>query len=72
MSKNKETEKKPGFFSRWRKSLRVSFAELKKVHWPTRPETVTYTGVVLFTVAVVTVFIWAIDYGVTALFSLFV
>lgn len=35
--------------------------ELKKVHWPTRRETMVYTGVVLSTVAVVSVLIWVLD-----------
>jgi len=35
--------------------------ELKKVHWPTRRETMVYTGVVLSTVAVVSILIWVLD-----------
>lgn len=54
-----------------RKRFRVAWAELKKVHWPNREETVKYTGVVLTTVALVTVMIWLVDSGITALFSLF-
>lgn len=35
--------------------------ELKKVHWPTRRETMVYTGVVLSTVVVVSFLIWILD-----------
>ncbi|MBO8136899.1 MAG: preprotein translocase subunit SecE [Desulfotomaculum sp.] len=35
--------------------------ELKKVHWPTRRETMVYTGVVLTAVTLVAVIIWILD-----------
>ncbi|MEE0434159.1 MAG: preprotein translocase subunit SecE [Peptococcaceae bacterium] len=68
----KAKEKKPGFFARLKKSWKLGFGEMKKVHWPTRKEVTTYTGVVLVTVAIITVLIWAVDSGITALFSLFI
>lgn len=71
MSKNKDTEKKAGFFTRMKRNLKLSYGELKKVHWPTRPELFTYTGVVLVTVAIITALIWVVDSGITAAFSLF-
>ncbi|MBC7341503.1 MAG: preprotein translocase subunit SecE [Clostridia bacterium] len=37
------------------------WAELKKVHWPTRKELVTYTGVVIVSVIIVAVALWIID-----------
>lgn len=69
---NKKEAVKPGFFSRMKKNFKVSFAELKKVHWPTLNENLTYTGVVLATVAIMAVLIWVADSGITALFRLFV
>lgn len=72
MSKQKETEKKQGFFKSLKKNLKLSYSELKKVHWPSRPEVVTYTGVVLVTVTIITTLLWLIDSGVTLLFSQFV
>ena len=36
-------------------------SELKKVYWPTRRETMIYTGVVLATVTVIAVLIWLLD-----------
>ena len=68
----KAKEKKPGFFARLKKSWKLSFGEMKKVPWPTRQEVTTYTGVVLVTVAIITVLIWIVDSGITALFSLIV
>ena len=80
MSNKKETVKKEGkkdtpkqsLIARTRKNLRVSFAELKKVHWPTLNENLTYTGVVMVTVAIMAVLIWVADSGITALFGLFI
>ena len=37
-------------------------AELRKVAWPTRPEVVRFSGIVLFTLIVLTAFIFGIDY----------
>lgn len=71
MSKQKDTEKKVGFFTRLKKNLKLSYSELKKVHWPSRQEVFTYTGVVLVTVAFVSALIWVIDSGITAVFKLF-
>lgn len=36
-------------------------SEMKKVIWPTRSELVSYTGVVLFTCALFSLGIWALD-----------
>ncbi|WP_031517434.1 preprotein translocase subunit SecE [Desulfofalx alkaliphila] len=36
-------------------------SELKKVHWPTRRETLVYTGVVLVAVVFVAILIWVLD-----------
>lgn len=41
--------------------FRQSWAELKKVHWPSRQELITYTGVVLVSVAFVALLIWLVD-----------
>ncbi len=47
--------------SRFQRFFRGVLAELKKVHWPTRPELITYTSVVLVSVALVALVIWIID-----------
>jgi len=65
----KEEVKKPGFFQRTKRSIKMSFSEFKKVHWPTKKETMTYTGVVLAAVAVVAVMIWLVDSVISTLFG---
>jgi len=44
-----------------------SWAELKKVRWPSRKELTSYTIVVLFTIVVVTVYFWVLDIGISSL-----
>ena len=48
-------------------------AELRKVAWPTRPEVINYSLVVLFTIAILTALIFGLDYvfakGVLFLFD---
>lgn len=48
-----------------REYLRSVYSELKKVHWPNRPQLVGYTGVVLFTVLLVGLIIWLFDSGLS-------
>ena len=40
-------------------------SELKKVHWPNRRQLLTYTGVVFFAVAIVSVMMWIVDGGLS-------
>ncbi len=51
-----EERTSPGQFTREVRS------ELRKVAWPTRPEVINYSLVVLFTVIVLTLFIGALDW----------
>jgi len=44
-----------------------SWAELKKVRWPSRKELTSYTIVVLFTILVITVYFWVLDIGISSL-----
>ena len=44
-----------------------SWAELKKVRWPSRKELTSYTIVVLFTILVTTVYFWVLDIGISSL-----
>jgi len=48
-----------------------AWSELKKVRWPTRKELISYTIVVLVTVAFVTLYFYVIDLGLTGLLELF-
>ena len=40
--------------------------EMKKVVWPTKKETVSYTAVVIVVCALFALFFWAVDTGVLA------
>ena len=52
--------------------LREVRAELRKVAWPTRPEVVNYSIIVLITVVVLTTYIATLDYAFgEAVFKLF-
>lgn len=49
--------------------LRESKEELKKVTWPTRDEVTSYTAVVVVTVFIISIFLWAIDTGLMYLIT---
>lgn len=66
----KQEEKKVGFFQKTKRNLKMSFNEFKKVHWSTKKELLTYTGVVLLSVAVIALMIWVVDSALGALFGL--
>lgn len=57
----KGAAKKESFFVRARRFLEGVGQELKKVHWPTRRETIIYTAVVLVSVTAVGILIWIFD-----------
>lgn len=44
-----------------------SWAELKKVRWPSRKELTSYTLVVVFTVVLMTFYFWVLDIGISSL-----
>ena len=68
----KQPEKKVGFFAKAKKSSKASLNELKKVHWPTKKELITYTNVVLVTVVVVAALFWVVDSIVGKIFGLLI
>lgn len=45
--------------------LADSYAELRKVRWPTRKELISYTIVVIVTVAIVSVYFAILDLGIS-------
>lgn len=65
----KRPEKKVGFFAKAKRSSKASLNELKKVHWPTKKELITYTNVVLVTVVVIAALIWIVDSIVGTIFG---
>lgn len=50
--------------------FKEAWTELKKVKWPTRKELVSYTLVVIGTVAFVTVYFYVLDLGLSRLIRL--
>ena len=60
---NKDATKKRASFKEYFKSVRV---EMKKVVWPTKKETISYTAVVIATCAVFALGFGLIDTGVLA------
>lgn len=45
--------------------LGESYSELRKVRWPTRKELISYTIVVIVTVAIITVYFAVLDLGIS-------
>ena len=56
-----EKDKKPGVGKRIARFFRELKAELKKVAWPSRAETLRNTGIVIVCVIVVGVIVWIFD-----------
>lgn len=52
---------KPKFTVRVKTFLRSVWAELKKVHWPSKKQLINFTIVVLVTILVTGLFLWIID-----------
>ena len=59
--KEKKVEKKPGFGKRMGRFFRELKAELKKVSWPSKAETIKKTGIVLASVIIVGIIVWIFD-----------
>ncbi len=69
--KAESSKSEGGFLNRLKNSgrrfnhFREVWLELKKVHWPTRNQLFTYTGVVFAMVIIVALLIWIVDSGLT-------
>ena len=59
------TENVKNWFGSVRTYFNGVYLELKKVHWPSRVQLLAYTGVVLFSVAVIAVILWVFDSGLS-------
>ena len=70
VKKAKKKSGKPGFFKRLGLKIKDVFSELKKVSWPSFPEVVKKTGVVLVVVLAFLVVITAFDSGLMELLKL--
>lgn len=58
--------------SRIKSYFRKTWAEIKKVRWPTRKEAMNLTGIVLAVTITMSIFLGLIDYGFAWLFRLIV
>lgn len=67
----KKTAKKPNVFKRLAKYLGSCKSEIKKITWPTAKQTTKNFGIVIAMVAIVGVFIFALDQGLYDLVGLF-
>ena len=56
-----EKDKKPGFGKRLGRFFRELKAELKKVAWPSKADTMKKTGIVIVCVIVVGIIVWIFD-----------
>ncbi len=65
----KKTEAAPSKGAQMADFFRGVWSELKKVHWPGRKQVIAYTGVVLITVAFVSLLLWLVDSGLSAIMS---
>ena len=65
--KNDNKAQKPNIFVRMGRRLKETFSELKRVTWPTFPKVIKGTYVVLVVVAIFTVVVTAINYGLQEL-----
>lgn len=72
VEKKASVEKKAGFMQRAKRYSKTSINELKKVHWPSKQELATYTGVVLVAVTAVSAMIWVVDSLISTLFGFLV
>jgi len=75
MAKNNTPAKQESGIKIWWGNVREYFSsvynELKKVYWPNRRQLIGYTSVVLITVAIVALILWAFDSGLSFLLSKF-
>ncbi len=69
-SKKQDKNKKPNIFVRMGRKLKETFSELKRVTWPTLPQALKATGVVLVIVLIFLVVTTGVNYGFSALLDL--
>ena len=66
----KKGDQKPNIFVRAGRKIKETFSELKRVTWPSLPQALKSTGVVIGIVLIFLIFITAINYGFSALLQL--
>ncbi|WP_303862787.1 preprotein translocase subunit SecE [Alkalibaculum bacchi] len=71
--KSKEVKKnKESFLKSFTGFFKSVWYEIKKVNWPTRPELIQHTSVVLGIVLIMTAIVWVIDFGIGSILSLII
>lgn len=70
VKKSAKKSKKPGVFKRLLKYLVACKGELKKITWPSAKQTTKNFGIVIAVIAVIGLFIFALDQGLFALLGL--
>ena len=69
-SAKKEKDKKPNIFVRIGRKFKETFSELKRVTWPTFPQALKATGVVIVIVLIFLVVVTGVNYGFSELLKL--
>lgn len=59
-------------FEKIRKFFKGAWAELKKVHWPSRQELINNTIIVLVTVVIVSILIFIVDTGLSKVLEIII
>ncbi len=68
--KKVDKNKKPNIFVRMGRKIKETFMELKRVTWPTLPQALKATGVVIVIVLIFLVVVTGVNYGFSALLQL--
>ena len=68
--KKGDKNKKPNFFVRMGRKIKETFMELKRVTWPTLPQALKATGVVIVIVLIFLVVATGVNYGFSELLKL--
>jgi len=69
-TKKADKNKKPNWLVRVGKKIKETFMELKRVTWPTFPQALKATGVVIGIVAIFLIITTGVNYGLSALLQL--
>lgn len=69
-AKKNDKNKKPNFFVRVGRKIKETFMELKRVTWPTLPQALKATGVVIVIVLIFLVGVTVVNFGFSKLLEL--
>ena len=69
-TKKNDKNKKPNFFVRLGRKIKETFMELKRVTWPTVPQALKATGVVIVIVLIFLVVMTGVNFGFSKLLEL--